>query len=110
MYFAWTFLILTSFIFIYRFSGLFNTAPKRPNPSPVSIKYSGPQAGGNVRSPPEATAETSPGVVDRLDTMNIAHFWQVKCFEGQNLKNPLVVVVFYECYMVFIRIRQGGTH
>lgn len=51
-----------------RFSGLFNTAPKKPNPSPVSIKYSGPQAGGNVRSPPESTAETSPGVVDRLDT------------------------------------------
>jgi hypothetical protein len=36
---------------LYRFSGLFNTTPKKPNPSPVSIKFStsGPQAGGCVR-------------------------------------------------------------
>ncbi|CAB4009020.1 C-Jun-amino-terminal kinase-interacting 3 [Paramuricea clavata] len=46
------------------FSGLFNTTPKKPNPSPVSIKYSGPQAGGSVRSPSDSTVETSPGVVD----------------------------------------------
>ncbi|XP_028409298.1 JNK-interacting protein 3-like isoform X2 [Dendronephthya gigantea] len=48
------------------FSGLFNTAPKKPSPSPSSIKYSapGPSAGGSTGLPSDSTAEVSPGVVD----------------------------------------------
>jgi hypothetical protein len=52
---------------LYRFSGLFNTTPKKPNPSPANVKYSssGSQAGGTVRPSSDSTVETSPGVVDR---------------------------------------------
>ena len=45
--------------YLTSFSGLFNTAPKKPNSSPAP-----PTAAGG-RNDSDSNVETSPGVVDR---------------------------------------------
>lgn len=67
----------------------------------MSIKYSGPQAGGSVRSPPDSSAETSPGVVDRLVTI----------LAGKHQDKPSVVIVLnHEVWCICILIREGKNH
>ena len=66
VYFPSPFFYLSICLFFVSFSGLFNTAPKKPNSSPVSIRYTqGVQQAGPAKSDSDSNTETSPGVVDR---------------------------------------------